>query len=147
MLVLFIILSAVLLSLLIWQKIKYRVLEQDISYISSRQESLSLTSENGFLLLPTDCNAVKKLGASINRLLQEFYTDKAEFKRSQKAIAQVLTNISHDIRAPLTVLKGNSEMLFSKAKESSLPESFQSGIPAADFPCGCSYIYLFFPHI
>lgn len=147
MLVLFIILSAVLLSLLIWQKIKYRALEQDISYISSRQESLSLTSENGFLLLPTDCNAVKKLGASINRLLQEFYTDKAEFKRSQKAIAQVLTNISHDIRAPLTVLKGNSEMLFSKAKESSLPESFQSGIPAADFPCGCSYIYLFFPHI
>ena len=126
MLVLFIILSAILLFLLIWQKIKYRALEQDISYISIRLESLSLTSENGFLLLPTDCNAVKRLGASINRLLQEFYTDKAEFKRSQKAMAQVLTNISHDIRTPLTVLKGNSEILFSKAKESSLPESFQT---------------------
>lgn len=126
MLVLFIILSAILLFLLIWQKIKYRALEQDISYISIRLESLSLTSENGFLLLPTDCNAVKRLGASINRLLQEFYTDKAEFKWSQKAMAQVLTNISHDIRTPLTVLKGNSEILFSKAKESSLPESFQT---------------------
>ena len=126
MLVLFMVLSAVLLSLLIWQKIKYRALEQDISYISSRLESLSLTSENGFLLLPTDCNAVKTLGASINRLLQEFYTDKAEFKRSQKAMAQVLTNISHDIRTPLTVLKENSEMLFSEVKESSLPESVQA---------------------
>ena len=41
-------------------------------------------------------------------------------------MAQVLTNISHDIRTPLTVLKGNSEILFSKAKESSLPESFQT---------------------
>lgn len=94
MLVLFIVLSAVLLSLLIWQKIKYRTLEKEITYISSRLESLSLTSENGFLLLPTDCNTVKRLGASINRLLQEFYTDKAEFKRSQKAMGQVLTNIS-----------------------------------------------------
>lgn len=126
MLVLFIVLSAVLISLLIWQKIKYRALEKDIAYISSRLESLSLTSENGFLLLPTNCNAVKELGAFINRLLQDFYTDKADFKKSQKAIAQVLTNISHDIRTPLTVLKGNSEMLFSKAKESSLPESFQA---------------------
>lgn len=126
MLVLFMVLSAVLLSLLIWQKIKYRTLEKNITYISIRLESLSLTSENGFLLLPTDCNAVKRLGASINRLLENFYTDKAEFKKSQKAMAQVLTNISHDIRTPLTVLKGNSEILFSKAKESSLPESFQT---------------------
>ena len=126
MLVLFIVLSAVLISLLIWQKIKYRALEKDIAYISSRLESLSLTSENGFLLLPANCNAVKELGASINRLLQDFYTDKADFKKSQKAMAQVLTNISHDIRTPLTVLKGNSEMLFSRAKESSLPESFQA---------------------
>ena len=126
MLVLFIVLSAVLISLLIWQKIKYRALEKDIAYISSRLESLSLTSENGFLLLPTNCNAVKELGAFINRLLQDFYTDKADFKKSQKAMAHVLTNISHDIRTPLTVLKGNSEMLFSRAKESSLPESFQA---------------------
>ena len=126
MLVLFMVLSAVLLSLLIWQKIEYRTLEKNITYISSRLESLSLTSENGFLLLSTDCNAVKRLGASINRLLENFYTDKAEFKKSQKAMAQVLTNISHDIRTPLTVLKGNSEILFSKAKESSLPESFQT---------------------
>ena len=126
MLGLFIVLSAVLISLLIWQKIKYWTLEKDIAYISSRLESLSLTSENGYLLLPTDCNAVKELGASINRLLQDFYTDKADFKKSQKAMAHVLTNISHDIRTPLTVLKGNSEMLFSKAKESSLPESFQA---------------------
>ena len=56
MLVLFMVLSAVLLSLLIWQKIEYRTLEKNITYISSRLESLSLTSENGFLLLPTDCN-------------------------------------------------------------------------------------------
>lgn len=126
MLVLFIVLSAVLLALLIWQKRKYRTLEKDIAYISSRLESLSLTSENGFLLLPTDCNTVKRLGASINRLLENFYIDKAEYKKSQKAMAQVLTNISHDIRTPLTVLKGNSEILFSKAKEASLPESFQT---------------------
>ena len=84
MLVLFMVLSAVLLSLLIWQKIEYRTLEKNITYISSRLESLSLTSENGFLLLPTDCNAVKRLGASINRLLEIFIQIRQNLKNLRK---------------------------------------------------------------
>ena len=36
-------------------------------------------------------------------------------------MAQVLTNISHDIRTPLTVLKGNSEILAAKAGDVSVP--------------------------
>ena len=38
-------------------------------------------------------------------------------------MAQVLTNISHDIRTPLTVLKGNSEMLSNITNDPSMPEN------------------------
>ena len=69
---------------------------------------------------------MKKLGAVLNTLLQDFYTSKAEFEQTQKAMAQFLTNISHDIRTPLTVLKGNSEMLAAKADELSVLENIHA---------------------
>lgn len=108
---LFAILSFVLLFILLWQRIQHKKLEREINYIADRLASLSITSENGFVLIPTDNDSIKKLSAVLNTLLQDFYANKSEFEQSKQAMAQILTNISHDIRTPLTVLKGNSEML------------------------------------
>ena len=66
--VLFAALSAALLLTCIWQRIQYRKLQKEINYISNRLETLSITSENGFVLLPTDHACMKKLGATINTL-------------------------------------------------------------------------------
>lgn len=120
---LFAILSFVLLIILIWQQIQHKELEREINYITDRLVSLSITSDNGFVLIPTDNDSIKKLGAVLNTLLQDFYTKKSEFEQSKQAMAQVLTNISHDIRTPLTVLKGNSEMLSNITNDPSMPEN------------------------
>ena len=120
---LFAILSLVLLLILICQQIQHKELEREINYITDRLASLSITSENGFVLIPTDNDSIKKLGAVLNTLLQDFYTKKSEFEQSKQAMAQDLTNISHDIRTPLTVLKGNSEMLSNITNDSSMPEN------------------------
>lgn len=120
---LFAILSLVLLLILIWQQIQHKELEREINYITDRLASLSITSDNGFVLIPTDNDSIKKLGAVLNTLLQDFYTKKSEFEQSKQAMAQVLTNISHDIRTPLTVLKGNSEMLSNTTNDPSMPEN------------------------
>lgn len=121
--ILFAILSFVLLLILIWQQIQHKKLEREINYITDRLTSLSITSENGFVLMPTDNDSIKKLGAVLNSLLQDFYTKKSEFEQSKKAMAQVLTNISHDIRTPLTVLKGNSEILSNITNDPTTPEN------------------------
>ena len=120
--VLFALLSTALLFTSILQRIQCRKLQKEINYISNRLEALSITSENGFVILPTDHACIKKLGTTINTLLQNFYEKKSEYEQAQQAMAQVLTNISHDIRTPLTVLKGNSEMLAAKADDLSVPE-------------------------
>ena len=117
------ILSFVLLLILILQQVQHKKLEREISYIIDRLTSLSITSENGFVLIPTDNDSIKKLGVALNTLLQEFYTKKSEFDQSKQAMAQVLTNISHDIRTPLTVLKGNSEILSNITNNPSMPEN------------------------
>lgn len=120
---LFAILSFVLLLILICQQIQHKELEREINYITDRLASLSITSDNGFVLIPTDNDSIKKLGAVLNTLLQDFYCKKSEFEQSKQAMAQVLTNISHDIRTPLTVLKGNSEMLSNITNDPSMPEN------------------------
>lgn len=120
---LFAILSFVLLLILICQQIQHKELEREINYITDRLASLSITSENGFVLIPTDNDSIKKLGAVLNTLLQDFYTKKSEFEQSKQAMAQDLTNISHDIRTPLTVLKGNSEKLSNITNDPSMPEN------------------------
>ena len=120
---LFAILSFVLLLILICQQIQHKELEREINYITDRLASLSITSENGFVLIPTDNDSIKKLGAVLNTLLQDFYCKKSEFEQSKQAMAQDLTNISHDIRTPLTVLKGNSEMLSNITNDPSMPEN------------------------
>lgn len=111
MMILFVVLSFVMVFILIWQQIQHKKLVREIDYITSRLDTISVISENGFVLIPTDNDSIKKLSAALNKLLQDFYIKKSQFEQSKQAMAKVLTNISHDIRTPLTVLKGNSEML------------------------------------
>lgn len=123
MMILFVVLSFVMVFILIWQQIQHKKLVREIDYITSRLDTISVISENGFVLIPTDNDSIKKLSAALNKLLQEFYTKKSEFEQSKQAMAKVLTNISHDIRTPLTVLKGNSEMLYNITNTYSAPEN------------------------
>ena len=67
--ILFAALSAVLLLILIRQRTLYRKLQKEIEYISNRLAALSITSENGFVLLPAAHICVRKLGAAVNTLL------------------------------------------------------------------------------
>lgn len=127
MAVIFAALSVLMLTALVAQRKQYTNLTKDIRYISDRLNAIQITSENGFVLLPTDQNTIKELIAVVNRLLRDFYKHRADFEQSKRAMEQVLTNISHDIRTPLTVLKGNSEMLACKAERSTvLPEHIKA---------------------
>ena len=78
--IIFSIFSFVLLLILILQQVQHKKIEREISYITDRLTSLSITSENGFVLIPTDNDSSKKLGAVLNTLLQDFYTKKMPYE-------------------------------------------------------------------
>ena len=42
------------------------ILEKEINYMSERIKSLSITSENGFVLIPIDNDSIKRLDAVLN---------------------------------------------------------------------------------
>lgn len=84
---------------------------KEIRYIREWLENAPYLKESGHILIPSDNAETKQLSAELNRLLDSFYMEKTGYEHSKKAMEQVLTNISHDMRTPLTVLKGYSELL------------------------------------
>lgn len=47
----------------------------------------------------------------MNHFLDEYYDQKQSYDRKARELSKVLTNLSHDIRTPIMILKGNSEIL------------------------------------
>ena len=59
----------------------------------------------------TDNKELIKLSAQINRLLDTHQKVKADYRRSLLASKKMLSNISHDIKTPMTVLLGYLEIM------------------------------------
>lgn len=59
----------------------------------------------------TDNRAVQELCGQINRLLLDRQEIKREFKKQEIAYKKMLSNISHDIKTPMTVILGYLEMM------------------------------------
>ena len=129
----FLLILLILLFLLyLYERSKYRAVNRELHYIKERIGTKSYMRENGYLLIPSENMEIKELAAEINRLLDAFYSQKAEYGRSKQAMVQVLTNISHDLRTPLTVLKGYSELLNRKMEKASGVESIQDMVSQID---------------
>lgn len=109
-----------LLSMLyLYERAKRKAINKEIRYIKERIGAEPYTRENGYILVPSENLQVKELAAQMNRLLDIFYSQKADYERSKQAMVQMLTNISHDLRTPLTVLKGYSELLSREIEKAS----------------------------
>ena len=132
MLILLSFLVLLLSALYLCERAKRRAVDEEIHYIKERIGTGSYMRENGYILIPSENIQVKELAAEMNRLLDTFYSQKAEYERSRRAMMQVLTNISHDLRTPLTVLKGYSELLSREIEKIPGAESIQDMVSKID---------------
>lgn len=120
------------LALFFRERAKNKLFCQEITYIKNRLGGDLSIQENGYILIPSENPAVKELSAELNRLLEVFHLQKAEYHRSKRAMVQVLANISHDLRTPLTVLKGYSELLVRDMGNASVSTEMQNMITRID---------------
>ncbi len=63
------------------------------------------------VMIFTDSRAVQELCAQINRLLDRHQRMLADYRRSEISSKKMLSNISHDIKTPLTVILGYLEII------------------------------------
>ena len=128
MALLFFIISMILLVLYFKEHNKNKKIESDYKYINARLLDIINDSENNYILIPSDIKVVKETAKGINNLLEKFNDRQIDYNRNQKVILQIFTNISHDLRTPITVLKGYIEMLYLQSQKEDLPPAIHATI-------------------
>ena len=89
----------------------HRGMEGKIREINEKLEEISETGSDEKVMIFTDNPVLMELGAQINRLLTDRQKIKADFRREQLSSKKMLSNISHDIKTPLTVILGYLEIM------------------------------------
>lgn len=106
------VLILILLLVVLYQRFMFhRGMQAKLRQIYEKLAEISETDSDERIMIFTDNPALMELGAQINRLLDERRKIKADFKRAEISSRKMLSNISHDIKTPLTVILGYLEIM------------------------------------
>src|SRR5690625_1620641 len=87
--------------------------QEEVKYIKNKLSSIMQHKTNEKVLLNTDDKFIKSLLIQINRLLDFNQETVANYISIEQSMRKMLSNISHDLKTPLTVILGYIELLTS----------------------------------
>lgn len=103
---------AFLLAVICYQRVVLRKgLEAQLRQISRDLKNILDAGSDERITAFTDNEALQNLCAELNRLLERQQKVLADYRRSEIASKKMLSNISHDIKTPLTVILGYLEIM------------------------------------
>lgn len=103
---------AILLITVLYQQFAFRTgIQKKIQKISEKLKEITDTNSSERVMVFTENKELMELAAQINRLLENHLKVKADYCRSEIASKKMLSNISHDIKTPMTVILGYLEIM------------------------------------
>ena len=103
---------AVLICIVLYQQFAFRTGTQiKLKKISQKLEEIQDTDSDENVMVFTDNKGLMDLAAQINRLLENQRKVKVDYRRSEISSKKMLSNISHDIKTPMTVILGYLEIM------------------------------------
>lgn len=102
---------AILLTFIYSQRRSQASRSRQLSLVASNLSRIIGDESKERLLLFTDDEPLKALLAEMNRLLDRNQKLEAHFARTESAMRKMISNISHDLRTPLTVILGYLETI------------------------------------
>jgi len=106
-----IILLGISFILNIYLFVKRRLHDKQLEYIHLKLQRIIQEKTDEKLLLYTDNTKIQSVLMQINRLLDYNQMKAADYNRIERSMRKMLSNISHDIKTPLTVILGYTEMI------------------------------------
>ncbi len=123
-----IVLLIITIILYIIQYSKNREIKKQLDYTNNILDKIIIEDTEEYILSPTNEEIIKENIIAINKLLEKYYIDKLEFKNNKREMERLMTNISHDFKTPLTVLKGYGEILELNSVKENLPVEIVNNI-------------------
>ncbi|MDE5938270.1 MAG: sensor histidine kinase [Lachnospiraceae bacterium] len=103
---------AFLTAVALYQQFVYRAGTQNkIREIHRKLKEIQDEDSGERVMVFTDNKELMELAAQINRLLEENAKTEADFRRLEISSRKMLSNISHDLKTPLTVIRGYLEIM------------------------------------
>ena len=103
---------AVLICIVLYQQFAFRTGTQiKLKKISQKLEEIQDTDSDENVMVFTDNKVLMDLAAQINRLLENQRKVKVDYRRSEISSKKMLSNISHHIKTPMTVILGYLEIM------------------------------------
>ncbi len=103
---------AVLICIVVYQQFVFRRgIQKQLKEISQKLDKIQDTDSDENIMMFTDEQALMELLVQINRLLENQRKMKVDYRRSQISAKKMLSNISHDIKTPMTVILGYLEIM------------------------------------
>lgn len=101
----------VILFILILLIIKIMIMKNEINNIGKSISSIINTDTNNLITISTNDNELKKLANVLNKSLKNLRQLELEYKNGNQELKSSITNISHDLRTPLTAIRGYLDLM------------------------------------
>lgn len=105
------IIVAILLFICIALILKLYFMKKSIKEISASLEEILNLKSNNILTISSSDNDLKLLASKINKELKSLSKQRLQYENANQILKRNITNISHDIRTPLTAINGYIGML------------------------------------
>ena len=100
--------------------VKIHILQKSVKEIEIAFADRLVTDTNVLIDISSGDKNVRRLANTINGQLRKLRTERRRFQQGDLELKNAVTNISHDLRTPLTALSGYLELLEQEEKSESI---------------------------
>ncbi len=110
----------ILIAIIIVLLVKIHILQKSVKEIEIAFADRLVTDTNILIDISSSDKNVRRLANTINGQLRKLRTERRRFQQGDLELKNAVTNISHDLRTPLTALSGYLELLEQEEKSESV---------------------------